>query len=365
MKHLIGLCAILASTLAFGFTVENGATNVITYFSIRQADGTMYTGLDPNDFDLYYIEDGAAISAKVDATGHSVPTAAHSDNTACEMGQGEYRVDWPDAAFDGGIGKRVKLIVVYDTDLSEYQYVELSPPANVDAWNGTAVATPDTAGYPKVTVKDGTGTGEIDTALGKVYWAEPDVLAFAYRTVSTSIASVTSTTVFKIRVGAGWPYDTEDAAPYADIYNGSPILVIDNDTGFEQFRYIVDYAADGTVTLDRALSFTPAAEDLVMIGGLTLPGKLYADSIDANALAADAATEINTDLLATTMEGDYTLAQLIRLIAAVQLGEWAKEASEDGTTYTLTYTGVDGSTTRVVGTVTSTSRTISTLEGDE
>lgn len=33
-------------------------------------------------------------------------------------------------------------------------------------WNGTAVATPDTAGYPKVTVKSGTGTGEISLASG-------------------------------------------------------------------------------------------------------------------------------------------------------------------------------------------------------
>lgn len=41
-------------------------------------------------------------------------------------------------------------------------------PANVTFWNGTAVATPDTAGYPKVTIKDGTGTGEIDTIAGAV-----------------------------------------------------------------------------------------------------------------------------------------------------------------------------------------------------
>jgi len=40
----------------------------------------------------------------------------------------------------------------------------------VDArqWIGTALATPDTAGYPKTTIKDGTGTGEIDTSSGGV-----------------------------------------------------------------------------------------------------------------------------------------------------------------------------------------------------
>lgn len=50
--------------------------------------------------------------------------------------------------------------------------------ADVLKWNGTAVATPDTAGYPKVTVKDGTGTGEIDlNATGKVLLQDDAVTA--------------------------------------------------------------------------------------------------------------------------------------------------------------------------------------------
>lgn len=36
------------------------------------------------------------------------------------------------------------------------------------AWLGTTCATPDTAGYPKVTVKAGTGTGEISLSSGLV-----------------------------------------------------------------------------------------------------------------------------------------------------------------------------------------------------
>lgn len=41
-------------------------------------------------------------------------------------------------------------------------------PANVTGWNSSPVATPDTAGYPVVTVKDGTGQGEISTTSGRV-----------------------------------------------------------------------------------------------------------------------------------------------------------------------------------------------------
>jgi hypothetical protein len=40
--------------------------------------------------------------------------------------------------------------------------------ANVTQWNGTNVATPDVAGYPKVTIKSGTGTGEVSISSGLV-----------------------------------------------------------------------------------------------------------------------------------------------------------------------------------------------------
>lgn len=39
---------------------------------------------------------------------------------------------------------------------------------DVTKWNGTSVATPDTAGYPKVTHKTGSGTGEILLSSGAV-----------------------------------------------------------------------------------------------------------------------------------------------------------------------------------------------------
>lgn len=39
---------------------------------------------------------------------------------------------------------------------------------DVVRWNGTAVATPDTVGYPKVTVKSGTGSGELNLTSGAV-----------------------------------------------------------------------------------------------------------------------------------------------------------------------------------------------------
>jgi hypothetical protein len=40
--------------------------------------------------------------------------------------------------------------------------------ADTIQWNGTNVATPDTAGFPKVTIKTGTGTGELSITAGAV-----------------------------------------------------------------------------------------------------------------------------------------------------------------------------------------------------
>lgn len=43
-----------------------------------------------------------------------------------------------------------------------------TPRANVMQWNGANIATPDSSGHPKVTIKSGTGTGELSLASGVV-----------------------------------------------------------------------------------------------------------------------------------------------------------------------------------------------------
>lgn len=57
------------------------------------------------------------------------------------------------------------------------------PTVDVTKWNGTAVATPDTAGHPKVTVKSGTGTGEVNLSGGN--------LAGSVASVTGAVGSVT------------------------------------------------------------------------------------------------------------------------------------------------------------------------------
>ena len=123
----------MCSVLAFGIVVENDATNVTTYFVLRdKTAGTVDTGVTITAIDLYYVADGDAISAKVDANSLTAADTAHTDNYAFHCGMGVYRIDWPDAAFDGGIGTRVQLIAVETGggSFQEVMEVELSPPVN-------------------------------------------------------------------------------------------------------------------------------------------------------------------------------------------------------------------------------------------
>lgn len=57
-------------------------------------------------------------------------------------------------------------VIAVDLDSTTLGLATLA--ANVLQWNSSNVAAPATAGYPSVTIKDGTGTGEIDTTAGAV-----------------------------------------------------------------------------------------------------------------------------------------------------------------------------------------------------
>ena len=69
--------------------VANGSTDVTTYFVLR--DSTNHapkTDVTITDIDLYYLEQGAAMAAKVDATALAAADSAHADNKGYHVGQG-------------------------------------------------------------------------------------------------------------------------------------------------------------------------------------------------------------------------------------------------------------------------------------
>lgn len=129
---------------------------------------TPETGLTLSQGDCLLIKNGGAAAQKNDAT------------TATHLGGGHYKV--PLNATDTNTLGRLRLYAnesgalpvwrdflvlpanVYDALVAGSDKLDV----NAAEWLGTTIAAADTAGYPKVTIKDGTGTGEIDTAGGKV-----------------------------------------------------------------------------------------------------------------------------------------------------------------------------------------------------
>lgn len=98
---------------------------------------------------------------------------------------GMYSLTW-DATDTANVGELAFSVVVsgalqvfgFYTVLEEAVYDALfaasapgyvaNAPVNVAQWNGSNVAAPDTAGYPKITIKVGTGTGEVNLSSGRV-----------------------------------------------------------------------------------------------------------------------------------------------------------------------------------------------------
>ncbi len=125
--------------------IANGTTDVTTYFVLR--DSTNHapkTDVTITDIDLYYCEQGAAMAAKVDATALAAADSAHDDNKAFHVGQGLYRIDWPDTCFDGGVGKVCNLIVVctgVDTTFLEVELVGVAQTGDSFARIGAAGAS--------------------------------------------------------------------------------------------------------------------------------------------------------------------------------------------------------------------------------
>ena len=124
----------------------NGSTDVSLYFVMR--DATTHapkTDVTVTDIDIYYQEQGAAQSAKADLTALAAADSAHADNKGFHCGNGLYRIDWPDAAFDGGAGKTVILVVVCTGCDTIYREIQLSPPVGAAASVTAGVTLADDA----------------------------------------------------------------------------------------------------------------------------------------------------------------------------------------------------------------------------
>ena len=108
-------------------------------------------------------------------------------------------------------------------------------PADVTQWNGTNVASPATAGYPAVTLKVGTGTGEVNLSSGAVptrgnVKKNTALAAFMFMmTDSTGHAPVTGKTVTVTRSIDGGAFAGGTLSAVTEVGNG--IYAVDFGSG--------------------------------------------------------------------------------------------------------------------------------------
>lgn len=235
--------------------------------------------------------------------------------------------------------------------------------ANVIAWAGTAVAAVDTAGYPKVTIKSGSGTGEVSLSSGGVTLSTSGLSAAADAVLDEALSGHTTAgsvgsmlqpiAVGTLTTGASAGGTTAQLAvgsSAVDDYYNNHLLHIIAGTGAGQSQYVSDYVgATRTVTINGTWTAAVSTDSVyVLRPGGSIPGASAPSASDNaaavwNALAASyvAAGSFGARLkparqstlgatgtaLALTLDGsastttDYFKYQGIRMLTGVCAGQ--------------------------------------------
>jgi len=163
------------------FLRKYGAATTIRIPVVKRAVVDFAVGADwtPAAGDVKITKDGGAA-----ANVTNLPTALTMGNTALwlfsltatEMQAAEVVVTVADSATKA-VEDQSFIIETYGNASAQHEFdIDTQfPTVDVWVWRGTAAPVEHTGGYPIVTVKDGTGTGEIDTASGRVAITEAQI----------------------------------------------------------------------------------------------------------------------------------------------------------------------------------------------
>lgn len=145
----------MASSDARLIPYKNAAWRVT--FPILDADGDLVTGATGLDSEIS--QDGGTFA---DCTNEATEIATASGMYFLDLTSTEMNADTVALIVKTSTsGAKTTALVAYPQEADDIR-------VSVTQWTGTAVASPDTAGYPKVTLKSGTGTGELSLSSGTV-----------------------------------------------------------------------------------------------------------------------------------------------------------------------------------------------------
>lgn len=274
---------------------------------------------------------------------------------------------------------------VFDSWLSNSS---LGAKVNVVGWDTASIGTPDVAGYPKVTIKSGSGTGEVSLSSGGVTLSASGLSAAADAVLDESITdhrtanslgamlqplhsgtcpTIGSPLTTTIKLAAG-------ASSADDFYNGDLVVAWSADGATRVADYITDYTgATQTATVTGFASAPQTGWIYAVMPGGSIPGASAPSASDNaaavwNALTASyvAAGSFGARLkpgrqstlgatgtaLALTLDGsastttDYYKYQGIRMLTGVCAGQARQIISYSSgrvATVSLAFTGTPAS----------------------
>jgi len=144
-----------------------------------------------------------------------------------------------------------------DVDATGGVEITTNQAVNVAQWNGSAVATPDTAGYPVVTIKDGTGQGEIALTGGAV-----DTVTTVTTTTNLTNAATSGDLTATMKASVNAEVDTALADINLDHLVGTATGIPAVPAG----TYLDQIMDDGTAVYDRTTDSLQAIRDNMSAG---------------------------------------------------------------------------------------------------
>jgi hypothetical protein len=293
-KVLMGLMVLVLSAVAIGqgpnyYIVSQGSVSnrIFIQMHVIATNVTSVDNLAEDTLHYSYDEIGQASGAVATDTAHVALDAAYSSAGVHAVGYGGlYRLDVPNAAFDGAIGSCVTVYLAGAADAG-VAVIQLSPPVDVVLASGTTLAV-NPPNFSAFAVEASTGavttTATSNTAIAAANW-------------NSLVSDYTTTGTYGLQVGTGGgmvlpPGDTvasgiaqggstnyitlvsTDAASL-DFYKGYSIRVVDVTDGFVAVRGISSYdnaTKRAYVASNWVSGREPTSGDTYIIAAPALPG---------------------------------------------------------------------------------------------
>lgn len=224
-------------------------------------------------------------------------------------------------------------------------------PVNVAQWSGSNVATVDTAGYPKVTIKSGTGTGELSLSSGQVILQAGTGTGQLDFTSGVVKANTTQFGGSNLTQSGGRPeVNTTHIAGTA--WASTTLFTLASHDPGATLASQTNITAGTITTATNVTTVNGLAAGVITASSIAsdaiTAAKIATGAIDADALATDAVTEIATGILdaADAIETGITPRLAWRYTAAATAGKLSGAA-----TTTNVMKGVGTNTDRITATV--------------